>query len=119
MWYRHRQTGDRGRRQTRDGEEVVVYDRPRVDQWVPYHPNEWRPEVEPRTYAMAELGQIAWAADRELCRVLGDHGRAMKKWSELTETERDKWIVQGPKSAPERIELFDAIMAVLKPMSGA
>lgn len=118
-WYRHRQTGDRGKLEERDGEKVVVYDRPMVDQWVPYHEAEWRPETAPRSYSMMELGQIAWAADRELCRILGDYERAEKKWSHMTEATRNKWIVKGPKKPDERVRLFDAIMGVLRPMGEA
>lgn len=118
MWYRHRQTGDRGKLETRDGEKVIVYDRPAADQWVPYHENEWRIETEARTYSMMELGQIAWAADRELCRILGDYARAEKKWSEISESVRQTWIVKGPKSPESRVELFGAIMGVLRPMGG-
>lgn len=116
MWYRHRQTGDRGKLEVRDGEKVVVYDRPAADQWVPYSEAEWKPELEPRKYSVMELGQIAWAADRELCRILGDHERANRKWSELTETTRMTWVVKGPKAPEARVELFSAIMAVLRPM---
>lgn len=116
QWYRHRQTGDRGKLEVRDGEKVIVYDRPMVDQWASFSDAEWRLETEPKRYTMMELGQIAWAADRELCRVLGDLGRAEKKWSHLTEVARQKWIVKGPKQPEARVELFDAIMGVLRPM---
>ncbi len=116
QWYRNRQTGDRGKVEVRDGEKVVVYDRPNVDHWVPYSEAEWKLETEARTYSMMELGQIAWAADRELCRILGDHERAEKKWGHLSEVTRHKWIVKGPVKPEKRVELFDAIMNVLRPM---
>lgn len=115
-WYRNRTTGDRGKLEVRDGEKVIVYDRPMVDQWVPYSDAEWKKEDAPRGYSMMELGQIAWAADRELCRILGDYERAEKKWGHLTEVARQKWIVKGPVKPEARVELFDAIMAVLRPM---
>lgn len=115
-WYRNRQTGDRGKMEIRDGEKVIVYDRPNVDQWVHYSEAEWKVETEARTYSMMELGQIAWAADRELCRILGDHARAEKKWGHMSEAARHKWIVKGPVKPESRVELFDAIMGVLRPM---
>lgn len=119
MWYRHRQTGDRGRLEERDGQKVVIYDRPAVDQWVPYSEAEWKPETTARQYTMMELGQIAWGADRELCRILGDYARAEKKWSELPEAVRQRWIVRGPKSPEVRVSLFEAIMGVLRPMGAS
>ncbi len=115
-WYRNRQTGDRGQLEERDGQKVIVYDRPAVDQWIPFSDAEWKLETEARTYSMMELGQIAWAADRELCRILGDYERAEKKWGRLSEATRHKWIVKGPMKPECRVELFDAIMGVLRPM---
>lgn len=118
-WFRNRQTGDRGKLEIRDGEKVVVLDRPAADHVVPYSEAQWREETEPKKYSMMELGQIAWAADRELLRVLGDHGRAGKKWGELSEAQRNRWIVKGPIEHQSRRDLFDAIMNVLRPMGSA
>ena len=115
-WYRHRQTGDRGFMELRDGKKVIVYDRPAADQWIAYSESEWKVETEVRTYSMMELGQIAWAADREMCRILGDYERAEKKWGHLSEATRHKWIVKGPAKPEARVKLFDSIMEVLRPM---
>lgn len=115
-WYRSKKTGDRGKLEERDGEKVIVLDRPAADHVVPYNEAEWHEETAPRKYSMMELGQIAWSADRELLRVLGDYGRAGKKWGQLTEGERQRWIVKGPAQHQSRRDLFDAIMGVLRPM---
>lgn len=114
-WYRSTLTGERGRLETRNGEPVVILDRP--GETVPrrFDPRTWLVEAPRKPFMKAQLGQIAFAADRELARALGQVRDSDRKWGMLTDRQRTAWLHDGPKGRhPRRERLFAVIMDELK-----
>lgn len=117
VWYRNKQTSDRGYMVERDGRKAVRYDRPAVDQYT-FNVGEWEPILENLPdLSPAHVAQVCFEADKALCRALGHFDLADRKWVDLHENMRAKWIESGPlKKSPsfrERMKLYLAIRAVL------
>ena len=112
-WLRHRQTGDRGKLVTENGEASIRYDRPHGPT-IPYRPNEWMPELDRVPLNRSQLARVAFAADRQLLYFMQSYARSKRNWDALTDEERIHWAKEGPASEdPNRIRLFDAIMKCL------
>lgn len=116
IYYRHARTGDRGFLVRRQGTDHIRYDRGDQHQTVPFRPDEWTEDVATRRLHDHEMAQIAYAADRRLCRALGLAREAGKEWIDLPEKERIRYVSEGPR-APKgslRWRLFQTITEVLK-----
>lgn len=116
-WYRSRQTGELGYKVVRDGITKIRKDRPMEDLCTPYSEHNWKPEEERRPLTSHQLANIAFAADKEMCRFLGLHERSRKEWMSLREQEKHEWVEKGPaaekESTPERVVLYESIMVGL------
>lgn len=118
VWYKNRQTSDRGWLVRREGKDAIKYDRPAYDQYV-FNIGEWDKLQEglPVLNA-AHIAQICFEADKKLCWALGHIDLAQREWVDLHEKVRAKWIAGGPlKSSPafeQRKKLFDAIQGCLR-----
>lgn len=118
VWYRHRQTSDRGWMVRREGKPAIKYDRPAFDQYV-HNVDDWEPLHEKLPdLSRAVVAQICFEADKKLCWALGHIDLAKRDWNDLHEKVRAKWIDEGPlRRSPEfekRKKLFDAIQECLK-----
>ena len=77
-----------------------------------------RKECVPKwTPGKAELVQVAFEADRALCRLRGKNDKAAKDWHSLSAEERARWIQIGPHE-PERKRLYQAILGALDAATG-
>lgn len=121
QYARHAQTGDLGWIVKRDGKDMMKYDRPGQDLVVPFmrngdgEPIGWKLEGKPAPMTPFQVSMVAYAADRELDRFLGNVRRP-KAWIDLHEDRRREWASDGPGDATgPRQELFEGIMKALEP----
>ena len=113
-WYSHSISGNRGYLCKRAGREMIRLDRPNdPHQIMPYDPGTWIVDRERRPLTSMASTQIAFAADRMLCRALGMHDKAKKEWMDLREQTRIAWMEQGPQDPEIRRQLYLAIRTVL------
>lgn len=107
-WYRNLTSGDRG---YREGDEMFLDRVPPVQ--VTYNEGEWAKEPGPSAMTERQIGRIAFIADRELCRMLGDHAKARREWLSLGEEEQLHWSKNGPAAPELRRQLFASIIEAL------
>lgn len=108
-WYRHVMTGERGFRIVRNGMDRVQVARQGENLDRPLDPREWTRETEQRPYSVAQIAQVAHAADAILCRHIGLYETARKKWADLTDEQKQRWYEGGPRH-PKRQKLYRSIM---------
>lgn len=97
VYYKNVATGDRGFMVRRHGADHIRYDRPGSDQTRLFHADEWTLEQQSRRLPAHEIAQVAFAADRRVCRVLGKLQESRKDWIDLDNEERVRWVKEGPK----------------------
>lgn len=115
VYFRNNATGDRGYMVERYGATHIRYDRPNVDQTVPFDPTKWTEEARAeRRWNAHEVAQVSFAADRRLCLALGRHKESRIEWQSLPEEERLRWLKEGPKvpMGHVRQKLWIAIVGV-------
>lgn len=113
VWYRHKQTGDRGYAVKRDGRDAIRKDRPAHDDFT-FNVAEWAPDVEKMDkFSAVQIAQVQFEADRKLCWALGMPELAKREWLDLTEKARLKWMKDGPVNA-DRARLWKAIGATMR-----
>lgn len=115
IWYRHRMDGQRGFLVERDGKHFIKLDRPNEEilkPWSESTKRQWIPDVEARGLQPAQIGRIAFEADKQLCLEMGDHDRARREWPSLPDRVRQAFIERGPdpEMYPERHMQWTAIM---------
>lgn len=108
-WYTHRHTGERGFRVVRNGKDAIRLDRPTDPFAIRSMAEEWQRDEGWRPLTVHQRAQIAFEADRALCRALGMHAEAKKGWNELSDRERNVWVELGPKE-DTRAGLWEVIM---------
>lgn len=116
-WYESKQTGDRGWMVRRDGKEAIKLDRVGVDEIRPFHDSEWKPILNRRPLTKHAITLVAFAADRELLKALGEHQKSRTEWASLSQAQRRKWMLEGPKEPATRAELYKVIMEALGPLA--
>lgn len=115
-WYTHAQTGDRGYLVKRDGKDCIRRDIPGEER-VHKLSEAWVCDHAHRPLNPAQLAMVAYAADQELCRVLGLHSK-LKKWIDLHERDRAMWIQGvGPKQPEIRAKLHAVVWETLKELA--
>ncbi len=119
-WFRHARTGDRGYLVVKDGKQFIRLDRPMEELLHPFRPDQgiWNPDNETRPFSKFQLAQVAFEADRQLCRMLGMHSTADRTWLAMKEQDRLKFIDKGPQGPDVRRDVYQAIMGVLAPLGG-
>jgi hypothetical protein len=109
-YYRHVQTGDRG---YLISPTIICLDRvPPVEQ--DYREGEWKKEPGEVPLSDRQIGQIAFVADRALCRALGLYAKARREWNTMGEEEQIHFTAKGPALPEVRKDLFVAITALLR-----
>ncbi|MDX2253275.1 MAG: hypothetical protein NW202_13400 [Nitrospira sp.] len=117
VWFRSTKDGQLGYMVKRDGRDHIRLDRPGEEIVKPFKADLWQPEHQVRKMAHAQTVQIAFEADRQLCKALGDFQRASKEWQSLKDEERIAWMRHGPKGPRVRVELYRAIIDTLRPLA--
>lgn len=120
MYYRHTSTGDRGWLVRREGRDMIRMDRGAHEELREFKPTIWVRDNETRPLTVWSVAQVAFAADRQLCRAIGLHELAKKAWLDLSENKRREWMETGPKG-PElekRRKLYEAITDSLRELTG-
>lgn len=97
VYYRNVSTGDRGYMVKRHGADHIRFDRPGSDQTRLFKADEWTLEAQSRQLPAHEVAQVAFQADRQLCKVLGKLQESRKGWIDLDNEERVRWVKEGPK----------------------
>jgi hypothetical protein len=120
-YFRHRLTGDLGWLVRRENREAMKRDIAGVDSYTLVRRDDkgevidWNRETPPAPLNDYHVGMIAFVADNELQRHTGDVGR-VKKWLDLKEEERSRWIRQGPPEGHDlRRAVWEAIRQALEP----
>ncbi len=109
-WYRHVSSGDRG---YLVNAETICLDRvPPVE--MAYRELEWKKEPGLAPLTARQVGQIAFSADRALCRMLGLVAKARREWNTLGEQEQIYFSKHGPAAPELRRKLFRAIKEELE-----
>ena len=115
-WYTHVQTGDRGYLVRRDGKDAIRKDVP-GQELISKLSDHWQADHSARPLSPSQLASVAYAADQELCRVLGLHSK-LKKWIDLHERDRALWIQGvGPKQPEIRAKLHAVVWETLKELA--
>lgn len=115
-WYRHRQTGDRGRFFYEGVAPFVQYDRPNGAK-LPFRESDWVEEVDAPPMSRGQIARVAFAADRQLLYFTAHYSKAKRDWAAQTDEERVEWIEKGPATGKDRKELFAAVMSALDPLT--
>ena len=119
-WVRHRLTGDLGWLVKENGVTKVHLDRLIVN-LKDYRPSEWKIDHQKRPMTRYQLAQVAFEADKMLCRSLGIQ-QSTQRWETMSWEDRGRWRDQGPaarggKPSP-RQTLWSAIMEGMKEFVG-
>lgn len=112
VYYRSSEDNQRAYLVRRDGKDMLRLDRPMEEILRPMNQS-WKSDNQVHAVNAQQLAQVAFAADRQLCRVLGRHNEATLEWLSLKEPARIKWMKKGPCTGDIREDLFDAIMGTL------
>lgn len=118
IWFRHRYDGQLGFLVQREGRDMIKLDRANEDICRPFNAIEWVPEHERRPMTEAQMAQIAFAADRQLCVFLGMHDKTKEQWLDLREEKRIAWMRQGPAHPEIRANVYRGIMDALRSYAG-
>ena len=119
-FFRHRLTGDLGWLVRRENREAMKRDIVGVDSYTLIRRDDkgqiidWNPEAPPAPLNDYHVGMIAWVADQELQRHMGEVGR-LRHWRDMKEEERSRWIRQGPEGGGIRDDIYRAIRGALEP----
>lgn len=116
VYFKNNATGDRGYMVKRHGADHMKYDRAGVDQTIPFKPEAWTQEQRTdRRFNAHEVAQVAYAADRRLALSMGLQGPSRLEWISLPETERIRWLKEGPRVKADHIRqrLWRAVVGVL------
>lgn len=114
-WYRHSTTGDRGYRVRREGKDAIRLDRPEQELIQPMHG--WIRDEYGTTFPAEQIARVAFAADRAVCGIVGEHSISRQLWQDLREQDRIKFIRNGPGNGVHSVRklVFDAIIDALEP----
>lgn len=113
LYYREKMTGRVGFLVRREGVDVVRLEGIEPEQTKPLD-YQWEPARKFRSLRKPNVAQIAFEADRCLCRFIQRHEHVHRKWHELSEAQRERWLERGPKDHPLRAKLFKAIQEALR-----
>lgn len=113
-YYRHMRTGDLAYMVRREGADVLRYDRPN-EEILRKITGEWQREAERVPYSKHQVAAVAFAADRALCAMMGQHKESREQWSSLHEKERLEYMKHGPRAGGVRDRLWSAIFQLLGP----
>ena len=119
VYYRHATTGDRGYRVTVDGKDCIKYDRPFDPTVMRYSEAEWVLDKHPEPFSIGQVSQVVFETDRQLCLILGLYGEGRRSWQSMTEKERVKFILEGPKEPPIRVDVYKALRKLFEPLTRA
>lgn len=113
-YYRSKMTGDRGWLVRREGKDLIRLDRPMEELLRPLHG--WQRDEEALLLPASQAAQVAFEADRALCRIYGLHAEARKTWADLKDKERIAFINDGidDREHPVRSEVYTAIATAMK-----
>jgi hypothetical protein len=114
VYYRHLETGDRGFLVERDGLPAIRWDRA-MSADTTHQLDRWKKEVdEAPLFSAHQIAMIAFVADKEVCRALGQVDIAQRVWIDLTEKQRRDWMLSGPKAkvGPRR-DVYEALVKAL------
>lgn len=112
-YYRSAEDNQRAYLVRREGKDMLRLDRTMEEILRPFT-SAWKPDNQVHPVNAQQLAQVAFAADRALCRVLGKHAQSHGDWLSLKEQARIKWMAHGPATGDIRDDLFDAIMGTLR-----
>jgi hypothetical protein len=120
VFYRHLETGDRGYMVERDGKPAIKWDRPFAGDTT-HELTRWKKEDDAvPLFSEHNIAMVAFAADKECARALGQVDIAQRQWLELSEKQRRDWMTDGPKvKLGPRRELYEAIVKALRGQNGA
>ncbi|MEE9220049.1 MAG: hypothetical protein V3U34_00730 [candidate division NC10 bacterium] len=115
-YYRHAVKGDRAYMFRRGGQKMIRYDRPQEIIEVTFKKHEWVKEVDARPMTLAQVTKVAFAADHEICLLLGMHDQGRRGWLDLSDNQRIEWMEEGPSNSPTRERVYAAIMSIMREM---
>lgn len=116
VYYRHLETGDRGYMVERDGMPAIRWDR-QMSNDTTHQLDRWKLETDATPlFSAHQIAMVAFVADKEVARALGQIDIAQRVWHDLSEKQRRDWMTDGPKVriGPRR----DVYEALVKAMGG-
>ena len=119
-YYLHLETGDRGYLVTRDGKLAIKWDRAMARDTT-HELGKWKKMAdEVPLFNMHQIAMVAFVADKEVCRALGQVDIAQRQWIDLSDKQRRDWMLDGPKAktGPRRA-VYSAIVKAMGDKSGA
>lgn len=116
-WWRNIRDGQRGYKVRRNGVWRIRLDRPEQDINLPMTGYAWTVDHDLRPLNKHDVATVAFAADKRLCFVLGDHESSRREWHELTEQERIRFMQKGPEDTRIRNNVWRAIMRETEPLT--
>jgi hypothetical protein len=119
-YYLHLETGDRGYLVERDGKPAIKWDRAMARDTT-HELHKWKKQIdEVPLFSLHQIAMVAFVADKEVCRALGQVDIAQRLWVDLTEKQRRDWMMDGPKAktGPRRA-VYKAILLAMGGNSAA
>lgn len=113
LYYRHVREGHLGYLVQQDGRDFIQYDRVGEPVLRVFKAQDWIAEHEPRPISEVAVARIAYEADMELCRALGEAPTARKPWLSLKDDERIAFMHDGPPTST-RQGLYLVIKAYMR-----
>lgn len=113
FWLTHHRTGDQGWLCRRHGTLHVKLNRP-DDTALIFRKHEWLPDRAHRPFTRQQIVKAAFEFDRELCLSIGERQLASRKWSKLTDKQRQAWMDKGPTRPKLRARMFKLITEELE-----
>ena len=99
----------------RHGADHMKWDQPATDRTQLFRADDWVQEQTSKKMAAHEVAQVAFEADRRFQRALGKLMNSRVEWIDLSNDERNRFILEGPKCKPgsKRQRLWVAIVTLL------
>lgn len=112
--FRHVRTGDRAFLINKGGKPHIQLDRPNEEIVRTFNESEWIEEKSDLPMSRGQVAQVAFDADRALCRFNGWHDKSRREWASLTDQQRIAWMEEGPRETI-RQRLWAAILGAMDP----
>lgn len=118
VWYRHKDTGDRGYAVVRGGNPAIRFDRGMTVDQSSLEPGKWKLDTDKTPeFSAIQIAQICFEADKKLCWAMGLPELAKREWLDLSEKRRIAWVNKGPQvqdvGYARRARLYMAIQTEL------
>lgn len=113
VYYRDARSGDLGWMVRRQGQDMILLDRPNQELLRLYRPTDFVKDVSKRDLSALQMARVAFEADKWLRYFQGEPMALKDDWLDLREDDRIRFTNEGPVSA-KRAKLYRAVLKALE-----